>query len=253
MLLAIDIGNTNIVLGVHDGTHWKRTWRAQTVRERMPDEYASLFRAFLRQIHLDPSRFDQIVIASVVPQLTEGIAEVVFRGAGQIPLIVSHRLNLGIILDVDEPSKIGVDRLADAVAAYERFGSNCIVVDMGTATVFTIVREPGVLLGGAIATGLRTSAVALAGRTAQLPQVALTMPPSPVARNTIHAIQSGIMFGHLALVEGLVERMRAVLGEASVIATGGWSRILAPHTACFDAVDQTLTLEGLRLIAERNR
>ena len=153
---------------------------------------------------------------------------------------------------MDHPEQVGSDRIADAVAAYERFNSNCIVVDFGTATAFTVVAEPGEMIGAVIAAGLNTIADALVRRTAQLPQVELVPPPSVIGRNTIHAMQSGLVLGHIAMVEGLVSRIKAELGSAQVIATGGLSTVLAPHTDCFDAVDPWLTLDGLRLIAERN-
>lgn len=252
MLLALDIGNTNIVFGVHDETEWTHTWRVQTVRDRMPDEYAVMFRNFLREADLDMTEIDHVVLSSVVPPLTQGLSRMVAQRTGCDPVIVSAGINLGIRINTERPSQVGSDRIADAVAAYERFRSNCIVVDFGTATAFTIVAEPGEMVGAVIAAGLGTTADALVGRTAQLPQIELTPPPSIIGRNTIHAMQAGLVVGHIALVEGIIDRIRAELGSAQVLATGGLSTVLAPYTDHFDAVDPWLTLEGLRLIAERN-
>ena len=251
-LIAIDIGNTNIVWGVHDGAQWTHTWRVQTVRDRMPDEYAVMFRNFLREADLNMENFDQAVISSVVPSLTRGLGHMLEQRTGFEPVIVRHNANLGITINVDYPERVGADRIADAVAAYERVQDNCIVVDFGTATSFTIVRAPGEMIGAIIAAGLITTADAFVGRTAQLPQVELMPPPSVIGRNTVHAMQAGLVVGHLAMVEGLVARIHAEMGPATVIATGGLSRVLAPHTDCFDHVDPWLTLDGLRLIAERN-
>jgi type III pantothenate kinase len=253
MLFAIEIGNTNIVFGVHDGAQWNHTWRVQTVRDRMPDEYAALFRTFLSEVGLKLEQFDQAVVSSVVPQLTSGLCHVVARRTGFMPVVVSPTINLGVRINVDYPEQVGSDRIADAVAAYARFESNCIVVDFGTATAFTIVTDHGEMIGAVIAAGLTTIADALVRRTAQLPQVELVPPPSVIGRNTMHAMQAGLVVGHIAMVEGLVARIKAELGgEAQVIATGGLSTVLAPYTTCFDAVDPWLTLDGLRLIAERN-
>jgi type III pantothenate kinase len=251
-LFAIEIGNTNIVFGVYASGQWVHTWRVQTVRERMPDEYAVMFRTFLSEAGLKFDLFDQAVVSSVVPQLTAGLCNVVAQRTGFWPVVVSAKANLGIRINVDHPEQVGSDRMADAVAAYERFKSNCVVVDFGTATAFTVVAEPGEMIGAVIAAGLNTIADALVRRTAQLPQVELIPPPSVIGRNTIHAMQSGLVLGHLAMVEGIVQRIKAEIGGAKVIATGGLSTVLAPHTACFDAVDPWLTLDGLRLIAERN-
>lgn len=252
MLLAIDVGNTNIVFGVHDGRSWSHHWRVQTVRERMPDEYAVMFRNFLDDADLELKQFEHTVLSSVVPQLTAGLSHMVAQHTGFSPVIVSARVNTGIRINVDHPDSVGSDRIADAVAAFERFKSNCVVVDFGTATAFTIVREPGEMIGAVIAAGLHTVADALVRRTAQLPQVELVPPPSVIGRNTIHAMQAGLVLGHISMVEGIIDRIRAELGRVQVVATGGLSTVLAPLTDRFDAIDPWLTLDGLRLIAERN-
>ncbi len=252
MLLAIDIGNTNIVFGVHNGETWSHHWRVQTVRKRMPDEYAVLFRDFLSEAGLTLRDIDRSVLSSVVPPLTRGIAEMVASRTGHAPVVVSAALDLGIRIVTDQPERVGSDLIANAVAGYQRARGNCIVVDFGTATTFTAVAEPGELRGVAIAAGLNTTADALVGHTAQLPQIELIPPPSVIGRNTIHAMQAGLVLGHLAMVEGLVTRFKRELGTARVIATGGLSSVLGPHTDCFDEIEPWLTLDGLRLIALRN-
>lgn len=252
MLLAIDIGNTNIVFGVHDGQHWTHHWRVQTVHERMPDEYAVLFQQLLGEANLTLADFQQTVLSSVVPQLTGDLSAMVAQRTGQPPLLVHHGLNLGVEIKTDQPEKMGADLIADAVAAYGLFGATCIVVDFGTATTFTTVAEPGHVLGVAIAAGLKTTIDGLVGRTAQLPQIELMPPPSPIGRNTVHAMQSGLILGYVCMVEGLVARIRQEVGPASVVATGGLSSVIAPLTSTFDRVEPWLTLDGLRLIAERN-
>lgn len=251
-LLAIDIGNTNIVFGVHDGSAWTHQWRVQTVRERMPDEYAVLFRDFFSDAGLSLQQFEHAIISSVVPQLTSGIVRMVADHTGYPPLVVSAQVDTGIAITTQHPDRVGSDLIANAVAGYNRAGSSCIVVDFGTATTLTAVVEPGEMRGVAIAAGLLTTADALVGRTAQLPHVELVPPDSALGRNTIQAMQAGLVLGHLAMVEGLIDRIKREIGTACVVATGGLSTVLGPHTDHFDIVDPWLTLDGLRLIAARN-
>jgi type III pantothenate kinase len=251
MLLAIDIGNTNIVFGIHDGMSWKHTWRAQTVLERMPDEYALFFRSFLEEEDIAFEALDQVVLGSVVPQLTAGLAGMVETQTGLAPIVVSHRLVTGINIGIPNPAELGSDLIANAVAAYERCRSACIIVDFGTATTLTGVDSGGTLRGVAISAGLRTIHNALVENTAQLPAIPLAPPPSVLGTDTVTAMQAGLVMGHLALVEGLVQRIQNELGSACVLATGGLATTLAPHTTCFDIVDPWLTLDGLRLIALR--
>jgi type III pantothenate kinase len=252
MLLAIDIGNTNIVFGVYNGIVWNHQWRIQTVHNRMPDEYAVLFLQLLGEEHLSLSSFDKTVISSVVPQLTRGLVDMVASRTGTPPVIVRNTLNLPVELAVDHPNKLGADLIADAVAAWTLFGDNCIVVDFGTATTFTSVKQPGIVLGTAIAAGLNTTIDGLVTRTAQLPQIELEAPPCIIGRNTVHAMQSGLVMGYVCMVEGLIDRIKKELGHASVVATGGLSSVIAPLTDHFDRVEPWLTLDGLRLIAEMN-
>lgn len=252
MLLAIDIGNTNVVFGAHDGDGWIHTGRVETVRTRMADEYAVIFRAVLAEADLDLSSFDRTIISSVVPQLTRGMTEMVSTRSGREPLLLGPHLDLGIQIKTEHPNQIGSDLVANAVAGYHRFGESCIVVNTGTATTLTAVAAPGDLLGVAISAGLMVTADALVGRSAQLAHVPLGPPPSVIGRNTEEAMQSGLVLGHVAMIEGLIARMKAQLGGAKVIATGGLTGIIEPLTDQFDSVDPWLTLDGLRIIAGRN-
>lgn len=258
MLLAVDVGNTNIVLGIHDGSAWLHHWRVRTVAEKMPDEYAVLFRGFLREADVAMDGFEQVVLSSVVPPLTGSLSEMLAEQTGQPPLVVDHTVARGLTFAVDNPAEVGADLIADAVAAHARFGASAVSVDFGTATTFTAVSAnadgTATFLGVAIAPGVGLAASALAGGTAQLPQIHLAAPERAIGTNTVRAIQAGVVLGYVALVEGLLDRFVAEMGEAAhCIATGGLSRLIVPLTDRFEAVDPWLTLDGIRLIAQRNR
>lgn len=254
MLLAIDVGNTNIVFGVYDQDKWTQQWRIQTVHNRMPDEYAVLFQSLLDHdsgLHL--ASFEHVIISSVVPQLTSALVEMMHARSQRQPLVLSNAMNLGIEIATDNPERVGADIIADCVAAYERVKDSCIVVDFGTATTFTVVTNPGVMRGTAISAGLRITIDALVNQTAQLPQIEIAAPPSVIGTNTIASMQSGLVVGYVAMIEGMIQRMNQAIGDQlHVIATGGLSTVVAPLTDIFDNVDPWLTLEGLRLIAARN-
>jgi len=253
MLLCIDIGNTNIVLGLWDGGRWVAHWRIRTAREQMPDEYFILLQALLRESGHTMSDIDRAVIGSVVPPLTTVFSELFARYARIAPLIVGPGIRTGLRIRIDNPVELGADLVANAVAAFERFHSACIVVDFGTATTFSAVSDTGDFLGVAIALGLGAASEALASRTAQLPRVSLEPPPSAIGKNTVHSMQSGLILGYVGLVEGLIRRIRNELnGEVKVVATGGLSETLAPLTSEIPLVDPWLTLEGLRIISQRN-
>ena len=253
MLLCVNVGNSNIVLGLWDGESWCAHWRVRTIRNQMPDEYAVLLKALLRDRGYELSSVDRVVMASVVPPLTTVFDELWQRYMNAAPLLVGPKVNCGLRIRIDNPHELGADLLADAVAAYQRFHSACIVVDFGTATTFSAVSKEGDFEGVAIAIGLGVAADALAGATAQLPRVGLVAPPRAIGKNTVRSMQSGLVLGHVGLVEGLVRRMRTELGgEAQVIATGGLSSIVAPLTTEINTVDPWLTLDGLRIIGELN-
>ncbi len=254
MLLAVDIGNSNIVLGLFGGSGWIGQWRIHTDHHKMPDEYAVLFRDILREEGIPREAIDTSIISSVVPLLTERLREVIEALTGMEPIIVGPGVKTGIKIRTDNPGEVGTDLVCNAVAAYKRVGGNCIVVDFGTALTFTAVQEPGELVGVAIAPGIQAAAAALSSSTAQLPQVWLQPPEKAIGRNTTQSIRSGVLFGYAGLVEGLIRRIRMELGgEATVIATGGRAPIIAPLTDSITFVEPWLILEGLRLIADRNR
>jgi len=223
MLLAVDIGNTHIALGVHSGEAWQARWRVRTVPEKTGDEYGLLLRGLLAEAGLAQESLHQAVVASVVPSLTPVFRELGRKLAGRA-LVVGPGVKTGLDIRADHPSEVGADLVADAVAAYARFKGNCIVVDFGTATTFTCVVAPGALVGVAIAPGVGTAARSLAEHAAQLPQVPLVVPKAALGKNTLEAMQSGLVFGYVGLVRELIRRLGAELGgEPQVIATG------APH------------------------
>ena len=259
MLLAVDIGNTNVVFGLHDGESWLHHWRVRTVRDKMPDEYGALLRMLLREADLTMGAFDRIAMASVVPPLSGRMEEMFAEQTAVAPLVVSHEVETGLTFAVDTPAEVGADLIADAVAALALASGPCIVVDFGTATTFTAVSAEGTFMGVAISPGVNLSASALSGGTAQLPQVRLQAPSHVIGTNTIHSIQSGVLLGYVCMVEGMLRRFEREIHErlgpdpVTVIATGGLANVIAPLTDCLSRVEPWLTLDGIRLIADRNQ
>jgi len=255
MLLVMDVGNTNTVLGVYDGTTLVAHWRLTTVRDRTVDEYGILARNLLSLARIDAKAIDGVIIASVVPPL-DGVLEAMARTYfGLTPLFVEPGVKTGMPILYDNPQEVGADRIVNGVAAYERCRQAVIVVDFGTATTFDAISAKGEYLGGAIAPGLAISAEALFQRAARLPRVDVRKPPKVIGRNTTHSLQSGLFFGYMALVSGILSRMRAEMGEpVRTIGTGGLSAALKSElSGLLDEVDPNLTLEGLRLLHDRNR
>lgn len=251
MLLAISVGNTLVAVGLHDGTAWARRWRLQTVSARTADEYLVMLRALMTDAGLPPGAADAAIVASVVPPLTATFAEVARVLAGHAPLSLSPALDLGLRVTTESPDEVGADLLANAVAAWQRFHAPCVAVDFGTALSFTAVAPPGELRGVAIAPGLSAAVQSLVRSTAQLPAVFLAPPPAAIGRTTTHSIQAGIVFGYAGLVGEILRRMRMELGgDAAVVVTGGQGPILAPLLGDV-VVEPWLTLEGLRIVAER--
>lgn len=251
MLLAIDVGNSNIVMGIRHGGEWARQWRISTDAHRTADEYGVLFHNLFAESGLEYRDLQRVIIASVVPRLTATLSEVFLKRTGSEPLVVTHETNSGITIDTAQPAATGADLIAGAAGAWNRFGEPCIVVDFGTATTVMAVTGSGSLVGGAISAGLNLTVDALVGKAAQLPQIPLEPPARVISGDTVGAMQAGLFLGHLCMIEGLVARMKKEVGPSRVIATGGLAELLAPHTDCFDDVDPMLTLNGMKVIAER--
>jgi type III pantothenate kinase len=253
MLLAIDVGNTNIVYGLFDGQRLVHQFRVETSRGRTADEYAVILRQLLAMRSVEPGQVDAAIVASVVPALTEPMLDLVRRAFGREALVVGPGIRTGMAILYENPREVGADRIVNAVAAYERFKGGLIVVDFGTATTFDCVSPKGEYLGGVISPGIQISADALFARAAKLPRVEIVKPPRVVGRNTQNSMQSGIVFGYVALVDGLVDRLAEELGfPCAVVATGGLARVIAPLSTKIQEVDDDLTLTGLRILYERN-
>ena len=256
MLLVIDVGNTNIVYGLFDGERLVHQFRVESARGRTADEYAVTLRQLLAMCDVEPAAVDAAIVASVVPSLTDLMLGLVRRAFGIDAKVVGPGVKTGMAILTESPREVGADRIVNAVAAYEKVkskGCGVIVVDFGTATTFDCITPKGEYLGGVIAPGIQISADALFTRAAKLPRVEVAIPPRAVGRNTLHAMQSGIVFGYVGLVDGLVERLRTEMGTScEVIATGGLAQVIAPLTKSIRTVDDVLTLEGLRILYERN-
>jgi type III pantothenate kinase len=257
MLLAIDIGNTNIKFGLFDGEKLEFVWRISTRRDKLTDEYAVILKNLfgLRDLHLD--QVQGCAISSVVPPLTDVFRELCKTYLQLEPLVLDSGLDLGMRLLIDRPGELGADRIAHAVAAKERYGGPAIIIEFGTATVFDMVSHDGDYLGGAIAPGIGLSSQALSNAAAKLVQVEFVRPPNVIGKNTVQAMQSGIVIGYASLVEGMVRRLRSEMGaRATVIASGGMAKTILEvleNDNIIDHLDQHLVLEGLHLIYKRNR
>ena len=254
MLLAIDIGNSNIVFGVFDGVRLRESWRVGTKASRTADEYAMIIKDLFGFAAIEFGQIDGVIVSSVVPPLLPIMNEMCRKYFKLEPLTVTSETRSGITLKYDNPREIGADRIVNAAAAFELFGGPLIIVDFGTATTFCVVTRSGEYLGGAITPGVKISAEALYQRAAKLPRVELVRPRMVIGRDTVSAMQAGILFGYAGLVDGIVERMKSELGaDAKVIATGGLAEMVAPETKTVTEVRPDLTLQGLRILYERNR
>lgn len=253
MLLAIDIGNTNIVVGVFDGEKLKATWRLGTDVHKLEDEYAALLLELLSMKGLAFADIDDAIISSSVPPLVTVFEELCRRYFEVTTMVVGPGIKTSVRISIENPREVGADRVVNVAAAHRLYAGPLIVIDFGTATTLDAVSEEGDYLGGAIAPGIVISSEALFEHAAKLPRVELVRPPKAIGRNSVSAMQSGIIFGYVGLIEGLVARMQKELGgTAKVIATGGLANIIASETGVVDAVELDLTLVGLRLIYELN-
>ena len=254
MLLTIDIGNTNLTLGLYEGDTLGAHWRLATDHNRMPDEYGLQLLGLLQNAGKTIADIKGISLASVVPPLTGRVVQACREYLKQEPLVVDAGVKTGIKIRYEDPKAVGADRVCDAVAVMKLYGGPACVVDFGTATTFNAITKDGEYLGGAITAGINLAAEALYTRAAKLPRIDLQVPPSVIGRNTVHAMQSGLLFGYVSMVEGMVNRFRAELGsDMKVVATGGLAEVVAHETKVIDIIAPWLTLEGLRLIWEMNR
>lgn len=254
MLLVVDVGNTQTVLGLFEAVDLVHDFRIETSPNRTLDEYHVLLRSLLGVAEVERDEVEAAIVASVVPAVTDTFMRAVSLAFGVEPLVVGPGIKTGMPILYENPREVGADRIVNAVAAYAIVGGASIVVDFGTATTFDVVSPKGEYLGGVIAPGIRISADALFSRAAKLPRVEVARPAKVVGRNTIHSMQSGIVYGYVSLVDGMVHRIHEELGyDSTVIATGGLARLVERDSTTIERVEEYLTLDGLRLLYELNR
>jgi len=254
MLLVFDVGNTNIVLGVYQGDKLIKHWRLSTDRNQTVDEYGMKIRTLFVQGNLNYDDVTGIVISSVVPPIMPTLEEMAREYFHVEPLIVGPGVKTGMPLYYDNPREIGADRIVNAVAGYELYGGPLIIVDFGTATTFCVISAKGEYMGGCITAGIGIATEALFQRAAKLPRIELVKPKSIIGRNTVSSMQAGLIYGYIGQVDGIVRRMKQeIKSDAFVVATGGIADLIAPDSETINKVDHLLTLEGLRIIYNRNR
>ncbi len=254
MLLAVDAGNTNVVFAVHDGTEWRGRWRIATDPQRTSDEYAVWLLALMQHRGLRPDQVTRCVIGTVVPAALYNLRRLSREWFEVEPLVARSVLDWGFDIRVDRPQEVGADRLLNALAAHQHYRGPLVVIDFGTATTFDVVAGDGAYLGGVIAPGINLSIEALHHAAARLPRIGIGRPQAVIGRDTVSAMQSGVFWGYVGLIEGIVTRIQAEadIGPMKVIGTGGLAPLLAEGSTLIAQVDPDLTLEGLRLLADRN-
>ena len=255
MILVLDVGNTDIVLGVYRDRKLMDFWRISTDKNKTSDEYGILIYQFFQYNNLNISDIKDVVIASVVPNIMYSLETAIEKLFNIVPLIVGPGIKTGINIKYDDPTEVGADRIVNAIGAYEKYGGPLIIVDFGTATTFCVISEKGEYLGGAIAPGVKISSDVLFEKAAKLPKVELVRPRNIIGKSTVTSMQAGIIYGYIGLVEYIVKKMQMEIkgGPAKVIATGGFVVFIVNETSCIDIVDRLLSLEGLNIIYERNK
>lgn len=257
MLLVIDVGNTNIVFGVYKGDELLYDWRISTDKNRTSDEYGLLFNQIFQYNGISPKSIENVIISSVVPPLMHTLPTMSMRYLGIDPMVVGPELKIGINIKYDNPKEVGADRIVNAVAAYEKYGGPLIIVDMGTAVTFCAISKEGDYLGGIIYPGIKISSEALFLRTAMLPKVEIAKPESVIGKNTINSIQSGLVYGYIGMMDYIIQKiiteMKVDEDEITIVGTGGFSSLISSESKYINKMDRLLTLEGLKIIYERNR
>lgn len=255
MILVIDVGNTNIVLGVYEGKKLLTYWRMGTNKEKTSDEYGMFMINLFNNEKIDPQKIEAVIVASVVPPIMYSLEHAIRKYFKTEPIIVGPGVKTGINIKYENPREVGADRIVNAVAAVEIYGKPLIIVDFGTATTFCAINSKGDYLGGIICPGIKVSAEALFQKAAKLPRIELTKPECVIGRNTVVSMQSGIVYGYIGQVDYIVKRMKKEMNEDNikVIATGGMARLISSEAETIDEINGNLTLEGLRIIYERNK
>ena len=255
MLLVFDVGNTNMVLGIYEDKKLVKDWRINTDKQKTSDEYGMIISSLFEYNNMDINSIDQIIISSVVPDVMHSLENFCIKYCNKQPMIVGPGIKTGLNIKYDNPKQVGADRIVNAVSAIDKYGYPLIIVDFGTATTFCAISESGEYLGGTISPGLKISSDALFQRASKLPRVELVKPGTAICKNTVSAMQSGIVYGYVGLVEKIISMMKDELNnqDIKVVATGGLSTLIATETKSIDYVDKYLTLDGLRVIHEKNK
>ncbi|MBY6038507.1 type III pantothenate kinase [Fictibacillus nanhaiensis] len=254
MIFVFDVGNTNIVLGLYENDELKHHWRIHTSREKTEDEYGMLILDLFRHVHIHKEQIEGIIISSVVPPIMFALERMCLKYFNQRPLIVGPGIKTGLNIKYENPREVGADRIVNAIAAIHEYGSPLIIVDFGTATTYCYINENKQYMGGAIAPGINISTEALYTKAAKLPRIEIAKPEGVIGKNTVNAMQAGILYGYVGQVEGIVKRMKEQsVEEPTVIATGGLANLIAAESSVIDHVDPFLTLKGLLLIYDKNK
>lgn len=255
MLLLIDVGNTNIVMGIYEGDEFKFSWRLGTKVARTSDEYGLQVDSILRHYGVDIEDIKDVVLASVVPSIQHTLRTMCTRYLGKEPMVIGEGTKTGMKIKYDNPKEVGADRIVNAVAAYQRYGGPCIVIDIGTAISFDVINQEGDYLGGAIAPGIGISSEALFSRTSKLPKVELEEPKNVIGKNTVEAIQSGVVYGFIGLVDNVIDNilseMKLKKKDVKIVATGGYAKLIASKSKYIEEYDYDITLQGMKMIYEK--